>query len=354
MKTKRIISILGLDKSISGMLTSYCFLLKQQLKDQWVVDNLKTHSEIVFTSYEYRVNLESKPKIMIVLGETDKLVDKETNGIFNISYPICSTKIINVLNKVSNHNSVQKNNNLNTKDKFSFKNLFSRFITRPNKVIKGSFKKDNSSQNVANLLLKLNKSNTHKNLKVVFLGRPASGKTTMIESGSTDKALTSEVKATDSVGLIKDQTTIGIDYGQCELDNNIKLRLYGTPGQVRYDYVQTQTVARADIYVILVDLSSVAPYTEFMHYKKIVDTAGNPDALRVVAFTHYDVKLHNVSQLSKEIRHKCKGEILTAIVDPRKSKDVNGLLIKIAKMKLDGDVYIQQYYEQNSMFLRVV
>ncbi|MBL4659164.1 MAG: hypothetical protein JKY19_02320 [Alcanivoracaceae bacterium] len=188
-----------------------------------------------------------------------------------------------------------------------------------------------------------------RTLKVVFLGRPGSGKTTAISSASTDTHLTTEVRTTDSVSLIKDKTTIGIDYGECNFDNNLTLRLYGTPGQRRYDYLQTQTIAKTDIYVILVDLSSVAPFAEFMYYKEIIDSSGNDAALRVVAFTHYDMREHEMTQLSKEIRHKYHSEILTLKIDTRKKDEVRLMLKKTAQIKLSS-LPSEQYYIENNLF----
>ncbi|MBL4659166.1 MAG: hypothetical protein JKY19_02330 [Alcanivoracaceae bacterium] len=358
MKVKKIISLLGLDKSTIGMFCSYCHLLQHQLDNHWIVDKTGTYSDIVVIAANQPEFTNIKARIKIILGRSDtQSIDDapESDRTFKITYPINSSKVLDILNKVSKieNRSTDNKNILSSKTLFSLKNMFLKYVNKNN--IGNKFKqvntKINQSHKIANKLLKLRPSSNKNNLKVVFLGRPGSGKTTAISSASTDQILTSEVNATDTVGLIKDQTTIGIDYGEYLVDDDTKLRLYGTPGQVRYDYVQTQTVARADIYVILVDLSSVAPFAEFMHYKKIIESAGNSDALRVVAFTHYDVREHNMLLLSKEIRYKYHGETLTVKIDTRQTDEMRFMLKKAAMMILDNNS-LHQHYEENSLYLR--
>jgi len=355
-RNKRMVSLLGFDRNFTGMFASYCHLLKSHLNDNWILNREDESSEIVVVSDKYKGAISKKSKVTIIIGDSETLKsfdNKEMkHELFKISYPISSAKILDVLNKVSKLKCIQKNSLTKFKQEFSFKNMFSRFMKnhKQKNVVKQN-NSNNKTNKVANKLLSILQPDISKNLKVVFLGRPGSGKTTAITSVSTSKALTSEVNTTDSVGLIKKQTTIGIDYGECDFENGVKLRLYGTPGQRRYDYVQTQTVSSANIYVILVDLSSVAPFAEFMYYKDILNTAGNKNALRVVAFTHYDLKEHNMSQLSKEIRRKCHGEILSVKVDTRVSDEVRFMLEKAAEMKL-GSVPVHEYYAENSLFLK--
>ena len=358
-KNKRIISILGLDDSFIGMFASYCHLLKSQLTERWILNRVDEQSDIVIVGVKFTGSLDENTRVKILVGhdyEFNNTQEKKTDceKTYKIAYPISSSQIVEVLNTIS---AIKvKKSFIAGKKMFALKNIFSKFILKKasedkpkNNPISNANK--NKSQKLADKLLKMRYSEKTKDLKVVFLGRPGSGKTTAITSASTNNVLTSEVSATDSVGLLKNQTTIGIDYGECEFDNGNKLRLYGTPGQVRYDYVQIQTVAMADIYVILVDLSSVAPFAEFMHYKKIIESAGNDKALRLVAFTHYDLKEHNMSVLSNEIRKNCQGGILTVKIDTRQKDEVRFMLEKASEMKL-GSIPSHQYYAENGLFLR--
>lgn len=88
--------------------------------------------------------------------------------------------------------------------------------------------------------------------KILFTGIAGAGKTTAIAAVSEIPPLNTDVLNTDAL-LGKDTTTVGLDYGELTLDGGDKLRLYGTPGQVRFDFMW-QILARGALgLVILVD-----------------------------------------------------------------------------------------------------
>jgi len=359
-KGKNTISLLGFNKNLEGMLTSYCLLLKPQLKEHWIINRTDGNSEVIIVSNEYKGSISKVSKYKVVINNRSDLGnntnDVSFSKVFNIDYPVKSSKIIKVLNSISKFQAVNKKGTANKNNKiFAFKNIFSTFKQHllNRQIVKHLDKKHAKTQNVIHKLSKLLNHDLNKSLKVVFLGRPGSGKTTTVSIASSKPALSSEVNTTDSISLIKKHTTIGIDYSECTLVDDVKLRLYGTPGQKRYDYVQTQTVARADIYIILIDLSSMAPFAEFMYFKEIIEFAGNDDAIRLVAFTHFDVKQHGMSQLAKEIRHKYHGEILTHKLDVREKPEVTAMLSTLTQLsvQVSQDKHsIKQIYEDNNAF----
>lgn len=71
--------------------------------------------------------------------------------------------------------------------------------------------------------------------KVAFIGSVGSGKTTLIENLSQITALNTDVKSSVDIG--KEHTTVGIDYGHINLDDETSMGLYGVPGQRMYSLV---------------------------------------------------------------------------------------------------------------------
>jgi len=189
---------------------------------------------------------------------------------------------------------------------------------------------------------------TDSSIDVVFFGRPGSGKSTAVKTIGNGLVFSSGHLGIN--GLDK-KTEMGIDYSEHQLDTGSKLRLYVTPGQKKYNDLHFKAVADADIYIILIDLTSAAPFAEFMHYKKIISVLGNEKALRITAFTHYDQREHDISQLSKEIRNKCYKEMLTVKVDVRSKDEMQFMLEKTINLIL-GKTPPQQYYAENNLFLK--
>ena len=113
--------------------------------------------------------------------------------------------------------------------------------------------------------------------KILFTGVTGSGKTTAIAAVSEIAPLSTDVRNTDAGGG-KRMTTVGLDYGELTLDNGDKLRLYGTPGQQRFDFMWTILSRGALGLIILIDNSQPDPLADLDLYltgfaQLIADTA---------------------------------------------------------------------------------
>ncbi len=176
----------------------------------------------------------AQAKIILHTTSTSDDCSQQTDGkqpIFNLGLPFNSLNIINTLNKISKLmvNNDLRQNQTNHSSSFSLKKTFSRFLRRGETVEKpvaNAAQKartpvrngqpvvaQKAKSNMVNNLFKLLQPNQMQQLKVVFLGAPGSGKTTAIAEASSGNTLTTEVKASDTVGLLKSHTTIGIDFG---------------------------------------------------------------------------------------------------------------------------------------------
>jgi hypothetical protein len=74
-------------------------------------------------------------------------------------------------------------------------------------------------------------------LKIVFAGSVGAGKTTSISAVSDVGVISTEEATTDEVSLVKELTTVAMDYGQIHLDDGSKIHVYGAPGQRRFDFM---------------------------------------------------------------------------------------------------------------------
>ena len=91
------------------------------------------------------------------------------------------------------------------------------------------------------------------------------GKTTAIAAVSEVPPVVTDVANTDA-SVAKATTTVGFDFGLLTLDNGERLRLFGTPGQLRFDFLWKILAQNALGIVVLVDNSRPAPLQDLQAY----------------------------------------------------------------------------------------
>jgi hypothetical protein len=72
---------------------------------------------------------------------------------------------------------------------------------------------------------------------ILFAGPMGSGKTTAIKSLSDIPVIATEAANSDRETADKATTTVAIDYGEIGVTDEEKIRLYGIPGQRRFDFM---------------------------------------------------------------------------------------------------------------------
>jgi uncharacterized protein len=126
------------------------------------------------------------------------------------------------------------------------------------------------------------------NLKIVFAGSVGAGKTTAIQSVSDVEVVQTEEIATDEVQQMKAKTTVAMDYGQMNLEDNTLLHLYGAPGQGRFDFMWEILSLGALGVIVLIDAANSNPFTQIDTYM-----AGFEQQLReksmVIGFSRTDL-----------------------------------------------------------------
>lgn len=86
--------------------------------------------------------------------------------------------------------------------------------------------------------------------KIVFTGPMGAGKTTAIGMLSEMPPISTETRSSESD---KAGTTAAFDYGECRLADGTLVRLFGTPGQLRFDFMWDVLAQGALGIVILLD-----------------------------------------------------------------------------------------------------
>ena len=124
--------------------------------------------------------------------------------------------------------------------------------------------------------------------KIIFTGTVGAGKTTAIRAVSEIDAVSTEAIASDEVADVKETTTVGMDYGEVTIDENLVLRLYGTPGQERFRHMWQILADGALGFVILVDNTREDPISDLCIYlDNFADNIRESGA--VVAVTRSDI-----------------------------------------------------------------
>ena len=115
--------------------------------------------------------------------------------------------------------------------------------------------------------------------KLLFAGPMGAGKTTAIATISDSAPIATEAKNTDLAQHAKAQTTVGFDYGEVALDGGDRLRLYGMPGQSRFDFIWKVAGEGALGVVLLADNSRADPLADLATYVDAFADLAARDAL---------------------------------------------------------------------------
>ena len=122
---------------------------------------------------------------------------------------------------------------------------------------------------------------------VTFMGPVGSGKTTAIRTISDIEVVNTDARATDEVARMKSTTTVSMDVGVLMLGDKDKLRLYGTPGQDRFDFMWDILTENALGLVLMIKGNAPDPVADLRTYVEEFRDFIDQSTL-VVGITHTD------------------------------------------------------------------
>ena len=157
--------------------------------------------------------------------------------------------------------------------------------------------------------------------KILFTGPPGAGKTTAITTISDFPPVVTEVKNTDSL-VRKAWTTAGMDFGQVDLGDGNCMRLFGTPGQARFEETWRALARGAMGVVILVDNSSANPLADLTTYLDAFHASGDQRVGFAVGVGR--TEYHPAPALDEYARFMFERGLVTPVfaVDVRRRDDV--------------------------------
>lgn len=174
-----------------------------------------------------------------------------------------------------------------------------------------------------------------KEFKIIFAGSMGAGKTTAIQALSDKDVVSTDVANSDLKNHSKLLTTVGIDYGQILLPPDIKIGLYGTPGQERFELVWRIVTEGALGSIILVDASSPKGPDELPYYVDYFHKHNMENI--IIGITHTDLPGFLTMQQAFDILAERGLNFPVFEVDSRERDDVL-LLVETLIASLEAEV----------------
>ena len=113
---------------------------------------------------------------------------------------------------------------------------------------------------------------------ILFAGPMGAGKTTAIQSLSDIDVVRTEANNSERHIVDKATTTVALDYGEILIDGEEKVRLYGIPGQKRFDFMWSILKTRAKGMILLVNSDAPDPIGEMLsfidEFRELYDRGG--------------------------------------------------------------------------------
>ncbi|MDD5275721.1 MAG: ATP/GTP-binding protein [Methylovulum sp.] len=175
-------------------------------------------------------------------------------------------------------------------------------------------------------------------VKVIVVGNVGSGKSTSIRAISEIPVVGTESKATERDALRrKETTTTAMEYGIVHIER-IKLHIYGTPGQRRFDFMADILCKGACGMVVMIDNGCLDPLTEISYY---LNQHGSflQKCPGIIAITHFDDHNTRTSLLDYHTYIRDNGFTCPVmLLDARNKNDMQKVLMKLLLQISDSKI----------------
>lgn len=165
---------------------------------------------------------------------------------------------------------------------------------------------------------------------ILFTGPMGAGKTTAIQSLSEIEVVRTEANNSERHLVDKATTTVALDYGEILIGSQEKVRLYGIPGQKRFNFMWTILKKRAKGMILLVNTDAPDPLGQMNffidEFRELYDKGGV-----VIGITRADLVVGpSVAEFSDELERTNPGLVIPIFtVDPRIHMQMQNLLLAL-------------------------
>ena len=181
-----------------------------------------------------------------------------------------------------------------------------------------------------------------KNYKIIFTGPVGAGKTTAIASLSDIAPVKTDEVIKGFNGTGKTSTTVAMDYGLMRIGSDVRVHLYGTPGQKRFDFMWDILSTGGGGLVLLLNNTRPDPVQDMCFFleafKRFIDPANT-----VIGVTQMDLKATpTLEDYYTELPAGCDERSILRI-DARAPGDVMGLMRRLfhtIDLQLESDDFV--------------
>lgn len=126
---------------------------------------------------------------------------------------------------------------------------------------------------------------------ILFMGPVGVGKSKAIHTISDIEVVNTDARATDETQQIKQNTTVSMDVGMLQLGDGDRLRLYGAPGQARFDFMWDILLAQAQGVILMLNHNSSNPLADLEQYLCAIEERTLRRKISIViGVTHTDLQ----------------------------------------------------------------
>jgi len=173
---------------------------------------------------------------------------------------------------------------------------------------------------------------------ILVAGPMGAGKTTAIRAVSETPVVSTEAVNTDRATSDKDTTTVALDYGEIRIDDEERIRLYGLPGQRRFEFMWRILVDRAIGMILLLDNSRPDPLADLAEYLEAFDGFLQRGSLVVGVTRHDHAGTPQLGEHIAVVAQRLPGRSVPVLpLDPRDSAETRlALMSLIATIEMEA------------------